>query len=174
MPSHCDRVSLRVKPNKLESRCNDKLYSVDIGRCRCLFARQEGFHRAAICHAGGAEEDGARGKRCQRRKMIWWAVEKAGELGKNARKLSDRTISIKLILSLQLDFTSVCKQVCQSNQHQKFFISYDPPIFMNTPSRSDATPWINILSAHYYPHHHSVLFTNCGRQHAFYSNNSYL
>ena len=118
------------------------------------------------------EEDGE-GKRCQRRRMIWWAVEKAGELGKNARKLSDRIISIKLILSLQLDFTSVCKQVCQSNQHQKFFISYDPPLFMNTPSRSDATPWINILSAHFYPHHRSVLFTNCGRQHAFYSDNFY-
>ena len=66
------------------------------------------------------------------------------------------------------------KQVCQSNQHQKFFISFDHPLFINTPSCSDATPWINILSAHYYPHHHSVLFTNCGRQHAFYSNNSYL
>ena len=59
----------------------------------CLLGKK-GFTRAAICHAGGAEEDGARGKRCQRRKMIWWAAEKAGELGKNARKLSDRTIFI--------------------------------------------------------------------------------
>ena len=43
--------------------------------------------------SGGGKEDGG-GKRCQRRRMIWWAAEKAGELGKNARKLSDRTISI--------------------------------------------------------------------------------
>ena len=44
---------------------------------------------------GGKVED-VEGKRCQRRRMIWWAAEKAGELGKNARKLSDGTIFIEL------------------------------------------------------------------------------
>ena len=60
-----------------------------------LEARKSGCVKFWTNIMSGGKEDGG-GKRCQRRRMIWWAAEKAGELGKNARKLSDGTIFIEL------------------------------------------------------------------------------